>query len=165
MVFPIVMYGGENWTIKKTKCWRINAFEVWCWRRLLRVLWTVKRSNQLILKETSPEYLLEGLMLRQKLQYFGHLMQRTDSVEKPLMLGKFEGRRRRGWQEDEMFGWHHWLIGHEFEQTPGVGDGQGGLACYSPSGCKELDTTEQLNWTEQEGGGLHDAPGAQLTLF
>ena len=96
MVFPIVMYGGENWTIKKTKCWRINAFEVWCWRRLLRVLWTVKRSNQLILKETSPEYLLEGLMLRLKLQYFGHLMWSVYSLEKTLMLGGTGGRRRRG---------------------------------------------------------------------
>ena len=164
MVFPVVMYGCENWTIKKTKCWRINAFELWCWG-LLRVLWTVRRSNQSILKETSPEYLLEGLMLRQKLQYFGHLMWRTDSLEKTLMLGKFEGRRRKGWQEGEMFGWHHWLIGYEFEQTPGVGDGQGGLACCSPWGCKELDTTEQLNLTEQEGDGLHDASGAQLALF
>ena len=92
------MYGCENWTIKKTKCWRINAFELGCWRRLLRVLWTARRSNQSILKEISPEYLLEELMLRQKLQYFGHLMRRTNSLEKTLMQGKFEGRRRRGWQ-------------------------------------------------------------------
>ena len=98
MVFPIVMYGCENWTIKKAECWRIDAFELCCWRRLLRVPWTPRRSNQSILKEISPEYSLEGLMLKLKLQYFGHLMQRTDSLEKTLMLGKVEGRRRRGWQ-------------------------------------------------------------------
>ena len=98
MVFPVVMYGCENCTIKKAECWRIDAFEVWCWRRLLRVPWTARRSNQSILKEISPEYLLEGLILKLKLQYFGHQIQRTDSLEKTLMLGKIEGRRRRGWQ-------------------------------------------------------------------
>ena len=92
------MYGCENWTIKKAECWRIDPFELWCWRRLLRVPWTVRRSNQSILKEISPEYSLEGRMLKLKLQYFGHLMQRADSLEKTLMLGKVEGRRRRGWQ-------------------------------------------------------------------
>ena len=96
MVFPVVMYGCENWTIKKAEHRRIDAFELWCWRRLLRVPWTARRSNQSILKEVSPEYSLEGLMLKLKLQYFGHLMQRTDSLEKTLMLGKIEGRRRRG---------------------------------------------------------------------
>ena len=96
MVFPVVMYGCEGWTIKKAEHRRIAAFELWCWRRLLRVLWTARRSNQSILKEISPEYSLEGLML--KLQYFGHLMRRTNSLEKTLMLGKIEGRRRRGWQ-------------------------------------------------------------------
>ena len=96
MVFPVVMYGCEKWTIKKAECRRIDAFELWCWRRLLRVSWTARRSNQSILKEISPEYSLEGLML--KLQYFGHLMWRPDSLEKTLMLGKIEGRRRRGWQ-------------------------------------------------------------------
>ena len=94
IVFPIVMYGCESWTIKKAECPRIDAFELWCWRRLLRVPWTVRRSNQSILKEISPEYSLEGLMLQWKLQYFDHLMRRTDSLEKPLMLGKTEGRRR-----------------------------------------------------------------------
>ena len=98
MVFPVVMYVCESWTIKKAECWRIDAFELWCWRRLLRVPWTAKRSNQSILKEISPEYSLEGLMLRLKLPYFGHLTQRTDSLEKTLMLGKIEGRRRRGRQ-------------------------------------------------------------------
>ena len=96
MVFPVVMCGCESWTIKKAEYLRTDAFELWCWRRLLRVLWTKKRSNQFILKEISPEYSLEGLMLKLKLQYFGHLMRRTDSLEKTLMLGKIEGRRRRG---------------------------------------------------------------------
>ena len=98
MVFPIVMYGCERWTIKKTEHWRIDAFELWCWRRLLRVPWTARRSNQTILKEISPECSLEGLMLKLKLQYFGHLMGRDDSFEKTLMLAEIEGRRRRGWQ-------------------------------------------------------------------
>ena len=96
MVFPVVMYGCESWTVKKAECGRIDAFELWCWRRLLRVPWTARRSNQSILKEISPECSLEGLMLKLKLQYFGHLMQRADSLEKTLMLGKIEGRRRRG---------------------------------------------------------------------
>ena len=95
MVFPVVMYGCESWTIKKAKCQRIDAFELWCWRRLLRVLWTARRSNQSILKEISPGCSLEGLMVELKLQYFGYLMQRADSFEKTLMLGKTEGRRRR----------------------------------------------------------------------
>ena len=96
MVFPVVMHGSESWTIKKTERRRIDAFELWCWRRLLRVPWTARRSNQSILKEISPEYSLEGLMLKLKLQYFGHLMGRTDSLEKTLMLGKIEGGRRKG---------------------------------------------------------------------
>ena len=98
MVFPVIMYGCESWTTKKAECQRTDAFELWCWRRLLRVPWTARRSNQSILKEISPEYSLEGLMLKLKLQYFGHLMQITDSLEKILMLGKIEGRRRRGQQ-------------------------------------------------------------------
>ena len=98
MVFPVVMYGCKRWTIKKAECRRIDVFELWCWRRLLRVPWTARRSNQSILKEISPEYLLEGLMLKLKLQSFGHLMQRADSLEKTLMLGKIEGGRRRGQQ-------------------------------------------------------------------
>ena len=97
-VFPMVMYGHESWTTKKAECWRIDAFELWCWRRLLRVPWTARRSNQSILKEISPEYSSKGLMLKLKLHYFGHLIERTDSLEKTLMLGKIEGRRRRGWQ-------------------------------------------------------------------
>ena len=96
MVFPVVMYGCESWTIKKAECQRIEAFELWCWRRLLRVPWAARRSNQSILKEISPEYSLEGLMLKLKLQYFGYLMLRADSFQKTLMLGKIEGRRRKG---------------------------------------------------------------------
>ena len=140
MIFPVLMYGCESWTIKKAEHWRIDAFELWCWRRLLRVPWTVGRSNQSILKKISPEYSLEGLMLKLKLQYFSHLMRRTDSLEKTLMLGKIEGRRRRGWQR------MRWLYGHEFELAPRVGDEQGSLACCSPWGHKGSDVTEQLNW-------------------
>ena len=105
MVFPVVMYQCESWTIKKAECQRIDAFELWCWRRLLRVPWTARRSNQSILKEISPEYSLEGLMLKLKLQCFGHLMRRTDSLEKTLMLGKIEGRRRMGCQR------MRWVVG------------------------------------------------------
>ena len=141
------MYGCESWTIKKAECRRIDAFELWCWRRLLRFPWTARRSNQSILKEISSGCSLEGLMLKLKLQYFGHLMWRAGSLEKTLMLGKIEGRRRRG-REDEMVGWHHWLNGHGFGWTPGVVDGQGGPACCGSWGHRESDTTEQLNWTE-----------------
>ena len=98
MAFPVVLYGCESWTVKKAECWRIYAFELWCWGRLLRVLWIARRSNQSILKNINPEYLLEGPILKLKLQYFTHLMQRADSLEKTLMLGKIEGRRRRRWQ-------------------------------------------------------------------
>ena len=143
MVFPIVMYGC--WTTKKAECRRIDAFELW-WR-LFRVPWTARRSNQSILKEISSGCSLEGLMLKLKLQYFGHLRRRVDSLEKTLMLGGIGGRRRRG-RQDEMAGWHHRLDGHEFEWTPGVGDRQGGLACCNSCGCKESDTTERLNWTD-----------------
>ena len=114
MVFPVVMYGYESWTIKKAESQRIDAFELWCWRRLLRVPWNARQSNQSILKEISPGCSLEGLMLKVKLQYFGHLVQRADSFEKTLMLGEIEGRRRREMTEDEMVGWHHQLNGHEF---------------------------------------------------
>ena len=129
MVSSVVMYGCESWTIKKAECRRIDAFELWCWRRLLRVPWTTRRYNRSILKEITPGCSLEGLMLKLKLQYFGHLMQRTDSLEKTLMLGKIKGRRRRGTTEDEMVGWHHRLNGHGFGWTLGVGDGRGGLPC------------------------------------
>ena len=145
MAFPVVMYGCESWTIKKAEHQRIDAFELWCWRRLLRVHWTARRSNQSIVKEVSPECSLEGLMLKLKLQYFGHLMWRADSFEKTLMLGKIERRRKSGWQRMR---WLDGINGHEFEQAPGVCDGQGGLACYSPWGHKDSDMTEWLNWTD-----------------
>ena len=140
--FPVVMYGCESWTVKKAECWRIDAFELWCWWRLLRVPWTARRSNQSILKEISPGISLEGMMLKLKLQYFGYLIPRVDSLEKTLMLGRTGGRSRTGWQR------MRWLDGIEFEWTPGVGDGQGGLACCNSWGHKESDTTELLNWTE-----------------
>ena len=113
MVFPVVMYGCESWNIKKAECQRIDAFELWCWRRLLRVPWTARRSNQSILKEISPKYSLAGLALKLKLQYFGHLMQRTGSSENILM--KDWRQEEKGTTENEMVGWHHWLNGHEFE--------------------------------------------------
>ena len=138
------MYGCKSWMIKKAEHWRTDTFELWHWRRLLRVPWTARRSNQSILKEISPEYSLERLMLKLKLQYFGHLMWRIDSLGTTLMLGKIEGKRKRGWQ-NEMVGWHHWLNGHEFEQALGVGGGQGSLMYCSPWGCKESDMTEQLS--------------------
>ena len=147
MVFPVVMDACEIWTPKKAERWRVDAFGLWCWRRLLRVLWTARRFNQSILKETSPEYSLEGLMLQLKLQYFGHLMWRVDSFEKTLILGKIVGRRRRGGQR------MRWLDGITDSMDMnlnklGLCDGQGVLACYSPWGHKESDKTEQLNWTE-----------------
>ena len=149
IIFPVVMYGCASWTVKKAEHWRIDAFELWCWRRLLRVPWTARISNQSILKEISPGCSLEGLMLKLKLQYFGHLMRRVDSLEK-TDADRNWGQEEKGTTEDEMAGWHHRLNGHEFGWTPGVGDGQGGLACCDLSGHKESDTTEWLNWTECE---------------
>ena len=128
MVFPVVMYGCESWTIKKAEHQKIDAFKLWCWRRLLRVPWTARRSNLSILKEISPEYSLEGLMLKLKLQYSGHLIQRTDSSENIPLGGKIEGRRRRGRQR------MRWLgdITKVMDMSWGVGNGLGGLACCSP---------------------------------
>ena len=135
-------------TVKKAEHRRIDAFELWCWRRLLRVPWTARRSNQSILKEISPGISLEGKMLKLKLQYFGHLMWRVDSWEKTLMLGRNWGQEEKGTTEDEMAGWHHWLDGYESDWTLGVDDEQGGLVCCDSWGRKESDTTERLNWTE-----------------
>ena len=138
VVFPVVMYGCESWTIKEAECRRIDTFELCCWRRLLRVPWTAVRSNQSILKEISPEYSLEGLILKLKLQNFGHLMW---LIWKDPDSGKDWRREEEGKTADEMVAWHHRLNGHGFEWTPGVGDGQGGLACCSAWGHKESDKT------------------------
>ena len=121
MVFSVVRYSCENWTVKKAEHQRIDAFKLWCWKRLLKVPWTVRRANQSILREINPEYSLEGLML--KLQYFGHLIRTADLLAKFLMLGKIEGRRRRGRQRTRrVAGWHHWCSGHELGQTSGDGE-------------------------------------------
>ena len=144
-VFPVVMYGCESWTIKNAECWRIDAFELWFWR-LLRVSWTARRSNQFILKVISPGCLLEGLMLKLKLQYFGNPDVKNWLIGRAPDAGKDWRQEQKGMTKDEMAGWHHQLDGHEFEQALGVGDRQGSLVCCSPWGCKELDMTEQLNW-------------------
>ena len=143
-VFPGIMYECESWTIKKAECQRIDAFKLWCWRRLLRVPWTARRSKQSILKEINLKYLLEGLMLKWKLRYFGHLIQRANLLEKTLMLGQDRRQEEKGTTE-KMIGWHHWLNGYEFEQALGDDEGWESLACCSPWGHKESDTTEQLN--------------------
>ena len=144
-VFPVVTYECESWTIKKAEHRRIDAFELWYWRRLLRVSWTASKSNQSILKEISPEYSLEGLVLKLKLQCFGHLIWRANSLEKTLMLGKIKVRRRRGRQKMRWLEWHYRLNGHESEQTLGDSEGQRGLVCCSPWGHRESGMTEQ--WT------------------
>ena len=145
MVFPVVMYGCEIWTIKKAEHRRIEAFELWCWRRLLRVPWTARRSNQSLLKEIRPGCSLEGLILKLKLWPPD---MKSWFIWKDPDAWKNWGQQEKGMTEDEMVGWHHWLNRHGFGWTLGVGDGQGGLACCSSWGCKELNTTERLNWTE-----------------
>ena len=148
--FPVVMYRCESWTVKKTEHRRIDAFELWCWRRLSRVLWTARRSDQSILKEISPGYSLEGLMLKLKLHTLATSCEELTHWKR--LIGKVAGRdwgqEEKGTTEDEMAGWHHQLDGHEFGWTPGASDGQGGLGCCNSWGHKESDTTERLNWTE-----------------
>ena len=153
VIFPVVIYGCESWTIKKAERWRIDAFELCCWRQLLRVPWTAQRSKQPILKEISPEYSLEGLMLNLKLQYFGHLMGRADSMDKTLMLVKIVGRRRRddrGWFGCNTSPTRTWVW-----KSFGSWWWTGKPGCYSSWGCKELNTTERLNWTDY-GALCHD---------
>ena len=153
MIFSSIHVQMWELNHKMAEHWRIDTFQLWFWRRLLRVPWTV-RSNQSILKEISPEYSLEGLM-KLKLQYFGYLMQ-SWLIGKDSDAGRDWGQEEKGTTEEEMAGWHHWLDGHESEWTPGVGDGQGGLACCDSWGRKELDTTERLNWTELNGTKCYD---------
>ena len=143
MVFPVVMYGCASWTVKKAEHWRIDAFELWCWRRLLRVPWTARRSNQSILKEISPRISLEGMMLKLKLQYFGHLMQRADSLEKTLMLRGIGGRRKRGWQR------MRWLYG--ITNSMNVSwwwTGRPGVLRFMGSQRIGHNWVTELNWTE-----------------
>ena len=151
MVFPVVMYGCESWTVKKAEHRKTDAFELWGWRRLLRVPWTARRSNQPILREISPGCSLEGLILKLKLQYFGHLMRRVDSLEKTQMLGGIEGRRRRG-REDEMAGWHHWLDGQVWVNSRRWWwTGRPGVLQFM--GLQRLghDWATELKWTEPYG--------------
>ena len=149
------MYGCGSWTIKKAEHWRIDAFELWCWRRVLRVLWTARKSNQSILKEISPGCSLEGLMLKLKTPILWPPDAKSWLIWKDPDAGRDWGQEEKGTTEDEMAGWHHRLNGHEFEWTPGVGDGQGGLVCRNAWDRKESDTTEWLNWTDPHS--LHNS--------
>ena len=153
VVYPVVIYGCESWTVKKAELWRIDAFELWCWRRLLRAPWTARRSNQSILKEISPGHSLEGMMLKLKLHAKSWL------IGKDSDAGSSLGQEEKGMTEDEMAGWHYWLDEHEFGWTLGVGDGQGGLACCGSWDHKESDMTERLNWTELMDSSL---PGSSV---
>ena len=158
MIFPVVMYGCKNWTIKKAEHQIIDAFELCCWEKTLQSPLNY-RNIKPVLKESSPKYSLEWLMLKLKLQYFGHLIQRADSWEKTLMLSKTKGRRRRGWQR--MVGWHHWLNGYKFEQSQGESEGQGSLACCSPWGLKELAAVE---WLNNNNNSSHSAFGTGCSI-
>ena len=146
MVFLVVMYGYESWTVKKAECRRIAAFELWCWRRLLRVPWTARRSNQSILKAINPGISLEGMMLSWNSSTLATSCEEW-LIGKDSDAGRNWGQEEKGTTDDEMAGWHHWLNGRESQWTPGVGDGQGGLACCDSWGRKESDTTEWLIWS------------------
>ena len=146
MVFPVVMYGCESWTVKKAECQRIDAFELWCWRRLLRVPWTARRSNQSFLKEISPGDFFGRNDAKAETPVLWPPHAKSWLIEKYSDAGRDWGQEEKGMTEDEMAGWHHWIDGHESERTPGDGDGQRGLACCDSWGRKELDTTERLNW-------------------
>ena len=150
MLFPVVMYGCQSWTRKKAGCWRIDVFELWCWRRLLRVPWTVRRSNQSILKEISPGCSLEGLISKLKLQYFGQLNGRTDSLEKDPDAGKDWGQEEKGMTEDDMVGWHHWLNGHEFRVNSGSWWWTGRTGVLQSMGSQRvgLSWLTELKWTK-----------------
>ena len=164
MVFPVVMYGCESWTVKKAECWRIDAFELWCWIRFLRVPWTARRSNQSILKEISPGISLERIMLKLKLQYFGHLMWRVDSLEKTLMLGGIGGWTKRGHR-----GWDGWMASPTrwtwVWVKYGSWFGQGGLACCDSWGRKESDMTERPNWTEPMFSVIEGMKNGDISLL
>ena len=149
MVFPVVMYGCESWTVKKAKCWRIEAFELWCWKRLLRVPWTARRANQSVHPKGDQSWVfIGGIDAETETPILWPSHAKSWLIGKDSDAGRDWGQEEKGTTEDEMAGWCHWLDGHEFVWTPGVGDGQGGLACCDSWGHKELDMTEWLNWTE-----------------
>ena len=150
MIFSVVMYECKSWTIKKSECWRIDAFELWCWRRLLRVPWTARRSNQSILKEINPEYSYGRTDAEAETPILWPTDAKNWLIGKDPDAGKDWRQEEKGMTEDGMVEWHHWVNGHEFEQALGADDGQGSLECCSPWGHKESDTTERLNWTELE---------------
>ena len=168
-LYGIVTYGCESWTIKKAEHQRIDAFELWCWRRLLRIPWTARSSNQSILKEISSEYSLEGLMPKLKLQYFWSIPDvKNWLIGKDPDAGKDRRQEEKGTTEDEIVGWHHWLNGHESDVSSDGQesyDGQGSLACCSLWRCKELDTTEWLNWTDIPVGLSHCSSGIVCNLI
>ena len=157
VVFPVVMYGCERWTVKKAEHRKTDAFELWCWKRLLRVPWTARRSNQSILKEISTGCSLEGLDAEAETPVLWPPHSKSWLIGKDPDAGRDWGQEEKGSTEDEMAGWHHRLDGHESEWTPGVGDGQGGLACCDSWGCKESDTTEWLDWTDWQTSRWEDA--------
>ena len=153
MVFPVVIYGCESWTVKKAEHRRIDAFELWCWRRLLRVPWTARKSNQSILKEIWVFFGRNDAKAETLVLWPPHV--KSWLIGKDFDAGRNWGQEKKGMTEDEMAGWHHWLDGREFEWTPGVGDRQGGLVCCYSWGHKESDTTDWLNWTELDHDGIH----------